>query len=163
MEEKLTCHLCNAPLNLDDYDLTKVIPQLMKEKSLCFQCAFWHKIKEADDILRKDSSMEIIPLITPDYCHYTIHLNSLWIETGTFRRERIKHSENYIVMLTEDNSLIINSYNNWGFQGIIPEHSRELFTPNGITLTPVEFREILNRKSFTSEDLKLMIQNYTDK
>ena len=23
MEEKLTCHLCNSPLDLDDYDLAK--------------------------------------------------------------------------------------------------------------------------------------------
>ena len=58
--------------------------------------------------------------------------------------------------------MVINSYNNWGFQGIIPEHLRELFTPNGIILTPVELMELLSRKSFTSEDLKLMIQNYTD-
>ena len=162
MEEKLTCHLCNAPLNLDDYDLTRVIPQLMKEKALCFQCAFWHNIKIEDDKVKKDSSMEIIPLITPDYRHYTIHFNSLWIETGTFRRERIKTSEKYIAILTGDNSMIINSYNNWGFQGIIPEHSRELFTPNGITLTPVELMELLSRKAFTSEDLKLMIQKYTE-
>ena len=105
---------------------------------------------------------EIISLITPDYCHYTIHLNSLWIEVGTFRRERIKTSEKYIAMLTGDNSMVINSYNNWGFQGIIPEHSRGLFTPNGIILTSVELMELLSRKSFTPEDLKFMIQNYTD-
>lgn len=30
----------------------------------------------------------------------------------------------------------IGSYNNLGFQGIIPAHLRELFTPNGIILTP---------------------------
>ena len=106
--------------------------------------------------------MEILPLITPDYRHYTIHLNSLWIEVGTFRRERIKTSEKYIAMLTGDNSMVINSYNNWGFQGIIPEHSRGLFTPNGIILTSVELMELLSRKYFTSEDLKFMIQNYTD-
>lgn len=111
--------------------------------SLCF----WYNIKEEDDKVRKDFSMEILPLITPDYRHYTIHLNSLWIEVGTFRRERIKTSENYIAMLTGDNSMIINSYNNWGFQGIIPEHSRGLFTPNGIILTPVELMELLSRKS----------------
>lgn len=156
------CHLCNSPLDLDDYDLAKTVPQLMKEKQLCFHCAFWQNLKEEDDKLRKNPSMEIISLITPDYDHYTIHLNSLWIETGTFRRERIKPSENYIAMLTEDNSMVINSYNNWGFQGIIPEHLRELFTPNGIILTPVELMELLSRKSFTSEDLKFMIQNYID-
>lgn len=136
--------------------------KIMEAKQLCFHCAFWQNLKEEDDKLRKNPSMEIISLITPDYHHYTIHLNSLWIETGTFRRERIKPSENYIAMLTEDNSMVINSYNNWGFQGIIPEHLRELFTPNGIILTPVELMELLSRKSFTSEDLKFMIQNYID-
>lgn len=156
------CHLCNEPIDLHQYELSKAIPKIMEAKQLCFHCDFWQNLKEEDDKLRKNPSMEIISLITPDYHHYTIHLNSLWIETGTFRRERIKPSENYIAMLTEDNSMVINSYNNWGFQGIIPEHLRELFTPNGLTLTPVELMELLSRKSFTSEDLKLMIQNYTD-
>lgn len=162
MEEKLTCHLCNAPLNLDDYELFRAIPKIMKEKQLCFHCAFWYNIRKEDDKVKVDNLMEIVPLITPDYHHYTIHLNNLWVEIGSFRRERIKTSEKYIAMLTGDNSMVINTYNNWGFQGIIPEHSRELFTPNGIILTPVELMEILSRKSFTSEDLKLMIQNYTD-
>lgn len=156
------CHLCNEPIDLHQYELSRAIPKIMEAKQLCFHCAFWHNIKEEDDKVRKDFSMEILPLITPDYRHYTIHLNSLWIEVGTFRRERIKTSENYIAMLTGDNSMIIDSYNNWGFQGIIPEHSRGLFTPNGIILTPVELMELLSRKSFTSEDLKFMIQNYTD-
>ena len=141
------CHLCNGSINLNLYELSRAIPKIMEAKQLCFHCDF---------------SMEILPLITPDYRHYTIHLNSLWIEVGTFRRERIKTSEKYIAMLTGDNSMVINSYNNWGFQGIIPEHSRGLFTPNGIILTSVELMELLSRKSFTSEDLKFMIQNYTD-
>lgn len=156
------CHLCNEPINLHQYELYRAIPKIMEAKQLCFHCAFWQNLKEENDKLRKNPSMEIIPLITPDYNHYTIHLNSLWIETGTFRRERIKPSENYIAMLTKDNSMVINSYNNWEFQGIIPEHLRELFTPNGIILTLVELMELLSRKSFTSEDLKFMIQNYTD-
>ena len=42
MEEKLTCHLCNSPLDLDDYDLAKTVPQLMKEKQLCFQIGRAH-------------------------------------------------------------------------------------------------------------------------
>ena len=153
------CHLCNEPINLHQYELYRAIPKIMEAKQLCFHCAFWQNIKNEDDKVRKDFSMEIFPLITPDYLHYTIHLNSLWIETGTFRRERIKTSEKYIAILTGDNSMIINSYNNWGFQGIIPEHSRELFTPNGITLTPVELMELLSRESFTAADLKILIDN----
>lgn len=56
MEEKLTCHLCNSPLDLDDYDLAKAVPQLMKEKQLCFRCAFWHRIIESDKTLIEDSN-----------------------------------------------------------------------------------------------------------
>lgn len=153
------CHLCNEPIDLHQYELSKAIPKIMEAKQLCFRCAFWQNIKNEDDKVRKDFSMEIFPLITPDYLHYTIHLNSLWIEVGTFRRECIKTSEKYIAMLTGDNSMVIKPYNNWRFQGIIPEHSRGLFTPNGIILTPVELMELLSRKSFTSEDLKIMINN----
>lgn len=40
MEQKLTCHLCNSPLNLDDYDLAKTVPQLMKEKTTLFSMCF---------------------------------------------------------------------------------------------------------------------------
>lgn len=36
MEEKLTCHLCNSPLDLDDYDLAKTVPQLMRENNSVF-------------------------------------------------------------------------------------------------------------------------------
>lgn len=153
------CHLCNEPIDLHLYELSRTIPKIMEAKQLCFRCAFWHNIKEEDDKVREDFSMEILPLITPDYRHYTIHINSLWIETGTFRRERIKTSENYIAMLTGDNSMVINSYNNWGFQGIIPAHLRELFTPNGIILTPEQLDDLLNRKSFTAADLKILIDN----
>lgn len=91
MEEKLTCHLCNSPLNLDDYDLAK----------------------------------------------------------------------KYIAAMVND-KVYIGSYNNWGFQGIIPAHLRELFTPNGIIgiiLTPEQLDDLLNRKSFTAADLKILMNN----
>lgn len=156
------CHLCNGSINLHLYELSKAIPKTMEAKQLCFNCAFWHNIKEEDDKVRGGNLMEIVPLITPDYKHYTIHTNNIWIDISTFRREYLHSTDKYIAMLTRNNSMTISSYNNWGFQGIIPEHSRELFTPNGIVLTPVELMEILSRKSFTSEDLKFMIKNYTD-
>lgn len=52
--------------------------------------------------------------------------------------------------------MYIGSYNNWGFQGIIPAHLRELFTLNGIILTP---EQLDDRKSFTAADLKILIDN----
>ena len=164
MEEKLTCHLCNAPLNLDDYDLAKAVPQLMKEKQFCFRCAFWHRILESDKTLIEDSDYEMIPLVTPYFQHYTIHLNKLWLEVATFRRESLCSTKKYIAVAIMDNiyccdKVYIGSYNNWGFQGIIPAHLRELFTPNGIILTPEQLDDLLNRKSFTAADLKILIDN----
>lgn len=156
MEEKLTCHLCNAPLNLDDYDLSKGIPRLMQEKQFCHRCAFWYYIKEEDSSITKD--MEIIPLITPYFQHYTIHLNKLWIEVGTFRREMLSSTKK-CVAVEVNGKVYIDSYNNWTFQGIIPAHLRELFTPNGIILTMEQANDLSNRKSFTSEDLKILINN----
>lgn len=156
------CHLCNGSINLHLYELSRAIPKIMEAKQICFTCAYWQRVKEEDGTIRRDNLMEVVPLITPDYRHYVIHTNKVWVDISTFRREYLSSTDKYIAMLTGDNSMVINSYNNWGFQGIIPEHSRGLFTPNGIILTPVELMEILSSKSFTSEDLKLMIQNYTD-
>lgn len=158
MEEKLTCHLCNSPLDLDDYDLAKTVPQLMKEKQLCFRCAFWHRILESDKTLIEDSNYEMIPLVTPYFQHYAIHLNKIWLEVATFRRESLDSTKKYIAAMVND-KVYIGSYNNWGFQGIIPAHLRELFTPNGIILTPEQLDDLLNRKSFTAADLKIMINN----
>ena len=42
-----------------------------------------------------------------------------------------------------NDKVYIGSYNNWGFQGIIPAHLRELFTPNGIILTPEQLDDLL--------------------
>jgi hypothetical protein len=52
------CHLCNEPINLHQYELYRAIPKIMEAKQLCFHCAFWQSIKEEDDKVRKDSSME---------------------------------------------------------------------------------------------------------
>lgn len=158
MEEKLTCHLCNAPLNLGDYLLEKEIPQLMKEKQLCFQCAFWHNRLKEDNRLMNTQNFETFPLVTPYFQHYTVHLNRIWLEIGTFRRWTLDSTQKYIAAMVND-KVYIGSYNNWGFQGLIPAHLRELFTPNGIILTPEQLDDLLNRKSFTSEDLKIMIDN----
>lgn len=158
MEEKLTCHLCNSPLDLDDYDLAKTVPQLMKEKQLCFRCAFWHRILESDKTLIEDSNYEMIPLVTPYFQHYAIHLNKIWLEVATFRRESLGSTKKYIAAMVKD-KVYIGSYNNWGFQGIIPAHLREFFTPNGIILTPEQLDDLLNRKSFTAANLKILMNN----
>lgn len=47
-------HLCNEPIDLHQYELSRAIPKIMEAKQLCFHCAFWHNIKEEDDKVRKD-------------------------------------------------------------------------------------------------------------
>lgn len=116
MEEKLTCHLCNSPLDLDDYDLAKTVPQLMKEKQLCFRCAFWHRIIESDKTLIEDSNYEMIPLVTPYFQHYAIHLNKIWLEVATFRRESLGSTKKYIAAMVKD-KVYIGSYNKLGIPG----------------------------------------------
>lgn len=46
------CHLCNEPIDLHQYELSRAIPKIMEAKQLCFHCAFWHNIKEEDDKIR---------------------------------------------------------------------------------------------------------------
>ena len=135
MDKKNECQICGKPINLEEFDETREIPQLMARKQICFQCAFWHRIIESDKTLIEDSNYEMIPLVTPYFQHYTIHLNKIWLEVATFRRESFGSTKKYIAAMVKD-KVYIGSYNNWGFQGIIPAHLRELFTPNGIILTP---------------------------
>lgn len=40
MEEKLTCHLCNSPLDLDDYDLAKNSTSINEGKTTLFSMCF---------------------------------------------------------------------------------------------------------------------------
>lgn len=152
------CHLCDEPLNLKDYNLNLKIPQLMKKDKLCFRCAYWHCRLEHDSELRDKKCQDGIPLITPYFQHYILHVDKLWIEVGTFRREPLDSTKKYVAAIFND-QVHIGSYNNWSFQGLIPAHLRELFTPNGIILTDEQINDLLNRKSFTPEDLKLMIYN----
>jgi hypothetical protein len=156
--QSVKCHLCDEPLNLEDYKLNLKIPQLMKKDNLCFRCAFWHCLLEQDGDLKSGGYQNGIPLITPYFQHYILNVNKLWLEVSTFKREPLDSTKKYVAVMIND-QVHIGYYNNWSFQGVIPAHLRELFTPNGITLTDEQINDLLNRKSFTPEDLKLMIDN----
>lgn len=41
MDKKNECQICGKPINLEEFDETREIPQLMARKQICFQCAFW--------------------------------------------------------------------------------------------------------------------------
>lgn len=49
MDKKNECQICGKPINLEEFDETREIPQLMARKQVCFQCAFglidWLTIK----------------------------------------------------------------------------------------------------------------------
>ena len=45
------CKLCKEPINLDDFESSFEIPQLMAKKHVCFSCGFWIKRKEYDEKL----------------------------------------------------------------------------------------------------------------
>lgn len=159
METKNLCLECGKSINLEDYDEFLDIPQLMKNNQWCFSCAFWYKIHKEDQQV-KESGKKVV-LITPEYEHYIIQLETLMINMGTFR-SYILESTGKCVALNEKGSsrVIISTFNNWTFQGNIPESCRKLFNPNGIFLTPEQFKDWRNRKSFTSEDLKNYMDSY---
>lgn len=64
------------------------------------------------------------------------------VRSRYLRRESLGSTKKYIAAMVND-KVYIGSYNNWGFQGIIPAHLRELFTPNGIILTPEQLDDLL--------------------
>lgn len=47
------CKLCGSSLNLEDYESTSEIYQIMGKENLCFKCAFWTWRKREDQYLVK--------------------------------------------------------------------------------------------------------------
>ena len=54
MDKKNECQICGKPLNLEEFDETREIPQLMARKQICFQCAFWSNRLDYDKELEKE-------------------------------------------------------------------------------------------------------------
>ena len=160
MEEKLTCHLCNAPLNLDDYDLAKTVPQLMKEKQLCFRCAFWLNRKFYDKELEKEKK---IAVITPDYSHWITRIpgSILMVPSafGGIYQTKLQPVNTLGVIDEDKEKLFIIRYNNIAHQGTIPEHLRKLFKVNGVILSPQEYKMLENYRGNAYEFIKNMIDN----
>ena len=74
--------------------------------------------------------MDGITLVTPYFQHYIIQPNNLYIKTGTFVGTHLDSTQKYIALIREG-EVVLGSYNNWSFQGLIPAYLRGLFTPNG--------------------------------
>lgn len=67
MDKKNECQICGKPINLEEFDETREIPQLMARKQVCFKCAFWSNRLAYDKELEKEKK---IAVITPDYSHW---------------------------------------------------------------------------------------------
>ena len=54
MDKKNECQICGKPINLEEFDETREIPQLMARKQVCFKCAFWFNRLAYDKELLSD-------------------------------------------------------------------------------------------------------------
>lgn len=156
------CKNCGALINLDDFEPNLEIPQFMAKKHVCYKCAFWFKRREWDkELISKKGLQGPIPVITPDWSHWIVKpFQKLAVETGTYSRTIIESTRTYMAVIDERDSerVWFIDTNNASHQGIIPEHLRGLFTPNGVVLSPMEWKCFQDRKSITSADIKEIIQ-----
>ena len=75
MDKKNECQICGKPINLEEFDETREIPQLMARKQICFKCTFWFNRLAYDKELEKEGK---IAVITRDYSHWvTNHGNQV--------------------------------------------------------------------------------------
>lgn len=162
------CKLCGEPINLDDFKPDFEIPQLMAKKHVCFNCGFWIKRKEYDEELikkyfnRATTNDSRIPVITPTWGHLVVKpFQSLSIQVGTFQSTRLDSTRYYMAVVTDayPNKVWFIDNNNISHQGTIPEHLRHLYTPNGIYLSPMQWKLFQDRKTVTSDEIKNMINN----
>lgn len=161
MEKNNTCTLCGKPIDLEDFNPNRGIPQLMKEKDLCFQCAFWLKRLEYNKGLSRENK---IFLITPDYSHWISQINGKII-TVPDSFSGIYHTQVYpiynigVILPNTENHMVIRT-NNLPHQGTIPEHLRESFKPNAIFLTPEQAKYLEDYRGNAYEYIKNLIDNF---
>lgn len=169
IKEENRCKLCGEPINLDDFESRFEIPQLMAKKHVCFSCAFWIKRKEYDEKLLENyfnngtTNNSRIPVITPNWEHWVVKpFQNLLIVDGmsTFSRViKLEATRYYMAAVTDDypNKVWFIDNNNISHQGTIPEHLRHLYTPNGIYLSPMQWKLFQDRKTVTPDEIKNMI------
>lgn len=119
----LKCSICGAEYELSSFDMHKPLPQLMKKRGLCFNCAFW-----IDKIESPNPDREIINgehYMFPPSCP-----NQDFKRTGGRR----------VYVMRNDGSLI--SSNNMWFQGVIPERFREKLTDTAKFISKQTFLKI---------------------
>lgn len=161
MNKTNRCRICGKPLNLEDFDLNREIPKLMKAQDVCYQCAFWFKHLDYDKNLEKENK---IAIITPDYSHWvtTVPGSILMVPSafGGIYQTKLQPINTLGVIDRKDKQVYIIRYNNITHQGTIPEHLRKLFKVNGVFLSPQEYKMLEDYQGNAYEFIKNKIDNF---
>ena len=121
---KEKCNLCSEPYDLDEFEQSLAIPQIMKEKGLCWDCAYWTWRKIMDDKLTESSITLVI-----DKDHIIIHKDKAW-------------SGNSTAILTENGKVYIP--HRIYYQGVVPVRFKSQFPNNAIYLSSDQLEYIQN-------------------
>lgn len=155
------CHICGKLINLEDFDINREIPKLMKARDVCYSCAFWFNRLEYDKKLENEKK---IAVITPDYSHWITRVpgDILMVPSafGGIYQTKLQPINTLGVIDRNKKDLYIIRYNNITHQGTIPEHLRKLFKVNGVFLSPQEYKMLEDYQGNAYEFIKNKIDNF---
>lgn len=155
------CRICGKLINLEDFDINREIPKLMKAKDVCYSCAFWFNRLEYDKKLENEKK---IAVITPDYSHWITRVpgDILMVPSafGGIYQTKLQPINTLGVIDRNKKDLYIIRYNNITHQGTIPEHLRKLFKVNGVFLSPQEYKMLEDYQGNAYEFIKNKIDNF---
>ena len=161
MNKTNRCRICGKPLNLEDFDINREIPTLMKAQDVCYSCAFWFNRLEYDKKLENEKK---IAVITPDYSHWITRVpgDILMVPSafGGIYQTKLQPINTLGVIDRNKKDLYIIRYNNITHQGTIPEHLRKLFKVNGVFLSPQEYKMLEDYQGNAYEFIKNKIDNF---
>ena len=155
------CRICGKLINLEDFDINREIPKLMKAHDVCYSCAFWFNRLEYDKKLENEKK---IVVITPDYSHWITRVpgDILMVPSafGGIYQTKLQPINTLGVIDRNKKDLYIIRYNNITHQGTIPEHLRKLFKVNGVFLSPQEYKMLEDYQGNAYEFIKNKIDNF---
>lgn len=158
------CRICGKLINLEDFDINREIPKLMKARDVCYSCAFWFNRLEYDKKLENEKK---IAVITPDYSHWITRVpgDILMVPSafGGIYQTKLQPINTLGVIDRNKKDLYIIRYNNITHQGTIPEHLRKLFKVNGVFLSPQEYKMLEDYRGNAYEFIKNKIDNAINK
>lgn len=161
MNKTNRCRICGKLINLEDFDINREIPKLMKARDVCYSCAFWFNRLEYDKKLENEKK---IAVITPDYSHWITRVpgDILMVPSafGGIYQTKLQPVNTLGVIDRNKKDLYIIRYNNITHQGTIPEHLRKLFKVNGVFLSPQEYKMLEDYQGNAYEFIKNKIDNF---